>query len=94
MILDCSGGAATDWLNFGLARRGLLCDEVSSRDVPINYNCGAGEFNSTDSWSYRELIELEQNHALLEEIVNNVLSKNQDKVTQYKSGKEKLFGYV
>ena len=29
----------------------------------------------------------------LEEIVNNVLSKNQDKVTQYKSGKEKLFGY-
>ncbi len=72
LILDCSGGAATDWLNFGLARRGLLCDEVSSRDVPINYNCGAGEFNSTDSWSYRELIELEQNHALLEEIGNKL----------------------
>ena len=29
----------------------------------------------------------------LEKIVTNVLSKNQDKVTQYKSGKEKLFGY-
>ncbi len=29
----------------------------------------------------------------LEKIIINVLSKNQDKVTQYKSGKEKLFGY-
>ena len=29
----------------------------------------------------------------LEKIITNVLSKNQDKVTQYKSGKEKLFGY-
>jgi len=29
----------------------------------------------------------------LEKIIIDVLSKNQDKVTQYKSGKEKLFGY-
>jgi len=29
----------------------------------------------------------------LEKIILDVLSKNQDKVTQYKSGKEKLFGY-
>ena len=29
----------------------------------------------------------------LEKIITNVLSKNQDKVTQYKSGKEKLFSY-
>ena len=29
----------------------------------------------------------------LEKIISEVLSKNQDKVTQYKSGKEKLFGY-
>ena len=29
----------------------------------------------------------------LEKLITNVLSKNQDKVTQYKSGKEKLFGY-
>ena len=29
----------------------------------------------------------------LEKIILEVLSKNQDKVTQYKSGKEKLFGY-
>ena len=29
----------------------------------------------------------------LEKIIVNILSKNQDKVSQYKSGKEKLFGY-
>ena len=29
----------------------------------------------------------------LEKIVSEILSKNQDKVTQYKSGKVKLFGY-
>ena len=29
----------------------------------------------------------------LEKIIAEVLSKNQDKVAQYKSGKEKLFGY-
>ena len=29
----------------------------------------------------------------LEKIISAVLSKNQDKVTQYKSGKVKLFGY-
>jgi len=29
----------------------------------------------------------------LEKIIFEVLSKNQDKVTQYKSGKVKLFGY-
>ena len=29
----------------------------------------------------------------LEKIIVTVISKNQDKVTQYKSGKEKLFGY-
>ena len=29
----------------------------------------------------------------LEKIISQVLSKNKDKVIQYKSGKEKLFGY-
>jgi len=29
----------------------------------------------------------------LEKIISKVLSKNQDKVTHYKSGKVKLFGY-
>ena len=30
---------------------------------------------------------------VLEKIISQVLSKNKDKVIQYKSGKEKLFGY-
>ena len=29
----------------------------------------------------------------LEKIISEVLSKNQDKLTQYRSGKVKLFGY-
>ena len=29
----------------------------------------------------------------LEKIINKVLEKNADKVTQYKSGKEKLYGF-
>ena len=29
----------------------------------------------------------------LEKIIDTVITKNQDKVAQYKSGKEKLFGY-
>ena len=29
----------------------------------------------------------------LEKIIDALISKNQDKVAQYKSGKEKLFGY-
>ena len=28
-----------------------------------------------------------------EKIINQILSKNKDKVDQYKSGKEKLFGF-
>jgi len=72
LILDCSGGAATDWLSFGLTRRGLLCEEVSSRDYPINKNCGAGDFSSTDYWSNIELMESEQEHLLLEEIGNRL----------------------
>ena len=76
LILDCSGGAATDWLSFGLTRRGLLCEEVSSRDDPINKNCGAGEFNSTDSWTNIELMENEHQHLLLEEIGNRLRSND------------------
>ncbi len=84
LILDCSGGAATDWLSFGLTRRGLMCEEVSSRDKPINDNCGAGEFNSTDSWSNHELMEREQSHALLEEIGNRL--RENDGMTPWSDG--------
>ena len=41
----------------------------------------------------KEGLTQESNPKELEKIIVAVLSKNQDKVTQYKSGKEKLFGY-
>nr|AIF00920.1 phosphoglucosamine mutase (glmM) [uncultured marine group II/III euryarchaeote KM3_13_G01] len=71
LLLDSSGGIATDWLSFGLTRRGLLCDEVSSRDNPINKDCGAGEFNPTDSWSNQELAG-KQSHALLQALGDQI----------------------
>ena len=41
----------------------------------------------------KEGLTQQSNPKELEKIIDGVLSKNQDKVTQYKSGKEKLFGY-
>jgi len=41
----------------------------------------------------QEGLTQQSNPKELEKIIDAVLSKNQDKVTQYKSGKEKLFGY-
>jgi len=35
----------------------------------------------------------ESNPKELEKIINEILLKNKDKVEQYKSGKEKLFGF-
>lgn len=68
LILDCSGGASTDWFGFGLVRRGLECEEISSVEQPINHNCGAGEFSSTGNWSIAELLETEHSHLMLIEI--------------------------
>ena len=41
----------------------------------------------------KEGLTQQSNPKELEKIIFQVLSKNKDKVTQYKSGKEKLFGY-
>lgn len=84
LILDCSGGASTDWFSFGLARRGLDCEEVSSLEQPINHNCGAGEFNSTDSWSIAELLETEHQHLLLIEIAERL--KENDGMAPWSNG--------
>ena len=65
LILDCSGGAATEWFADGLSRRGLDTIEVSSRMDPINHNCGAGEFSPTAKWSTRELLMDAPTHRLL-----------------------------
>lgn len=65
LLLDCSGGAATEWLAEGLSRRGLETIEVSSRLDPINENCGAGELSPTDAWSVESLLMEPQSHRLL-----------------------------
>ena len=65
LILDCSGGAATEWFAEGLSRRGLDGIEVSSRLDPINQNCGAGDFSPTAKWSIRELLMEAPSHRLL-----------------------------
>jgi phosphoglucosamine mutase len=65
LLLDCSGGAATEWLADGLSRRGLETTEVSSRLDPINENCGAGGLSPTDVWSISELLMNPQTHRLL-----------------------------
>ena len=46
----------------------------------------------------KEIENYISNHSLeltkvQKEIISSVISKNQDQVAQYKSGKEKLFGY-
>ncbi|MCS5534478.1 MAG: hypothetical protein NZ802_01350, partial [Candidatus Poseidoniales archaeon] len=65
LILDCSGGAATEWFADGLSRRGLDTIEVSSRLDPINHNCGAGDFSPTARWTIRELLMEAPTHRLL-----------------------------
>jgi len=84
LILDCSGGASADWFSFGLARRGLDCEEVSTREQPINHNCGAGEFSSTDSWTNRELLESEHQHLLLIKIAERL--KENDGMAPWSEG--------
>lgn len=65
LLVDASGGAATDWLADGLSRRGLESIEVSSRLDPINENCGAGGLSPTAAWTLSELLMETQSHRLL-----------------------------
>lgn len=72
LLLDCSGGAATEWFADGLSRRGLDATEVSSRLDPINHNCGAGDFSPTAKWSIGELLMDVPTHRLLWSIVKRL----------------------
>ena len=65
LLLDSSGGAATEWLAEWLSGRGLDTIEVSSRLDPINQDCGAGDFSPTAKWSIEELLMDESHHRLL-----------------------------
>ena len=65
LLLDCSGGAATEWFAEGLSERGLDTIEVSSRLDPINQDCGAGDFSPTAQWTIDELLMDGSPHRLL-----------------------------
>ncbi len=72
LLIDSSGGAATEWLAAGLSRRGLASKEVSTIDIPINECCGAGELSPTASWSNSELMEGNHQHALLDALAGRL----------------------
>ena len=76
LILDCSGGAATEWLADGLSRRGLDTIEVSNRMDPINHKCGAGEFSPTAQWTISELLMDAPEHRLLWTIAQHLESND------------------
>jgi len=72
ILLDSSGGAATDWLATGISRRGLPTVEVSDREQEINCECGAGGLSPTDSWSHEKLIEGTHHHALIRAVAERL----------------------
>ena len=55
LLLDSSGGAATEWFATGLTRRGIPFREVSDLDSPLNEDCGAGNLSPTDSWTWSQM---------------------------------------
>ena len=72
LLLDSSGGAATDWLAAGISQRGLLTVEVSDREQEINWECGAGGLSPTDSWSHEQLVEDIHHHALIRAVADRL----------------------
>jgi phosphoglucosamine mutase len=84
LLLDCSGGAGTEWFADGLSRRGLNTIEVSSRLDPINHNCGAGDFSPTAKWSVGELLMDIPSHRLLWSIVQRL--EENDGMTPWDAG--------
>ncbi len=84
LLLDSSGGAATEWLAESLSRRGLNTIEVSSRLDPINQDCGAGEFSPTAKWSIENLLMDESHHRLLWTITQRL--EGNEGIPPWKSG--------
>ena len=69
LLLDSSGGAATNWLAAGLERRGIPVKEISTLEKELNDQCGAGELSPTDSWTWAEMID--SKHLLLKSLAEN-----------------------
>ena len=84
LLLDCSGGAGTDWFAEELIRRNIPSIEVSSRLDPINHECGAGEFSPTAKWLASELLIETPSHRLLWAIAKRL--EDNDGVPSWKPG--------
>ena len=54
LVVDCSKGAATDWVEDLLSEINIEVNEVSKAALEMNHNCGAGELKPTDSWTWQE----------------------------------------
>jgi phosphomannomutase len=76
LLLDSSGGAASDWFAAGLAKRGIDAREVADRERDINDSCGAGDFSPTSVWTYDDLLRRvgnnDDSHALLDALAELV----------------------
>ena len=57
ILIDSSKGAASEWLSDFLGKAGIEAEEVSVSANSLNENCGAGEFNPTDYWTWEEAAE-------------------------------------
>ena len=54
LLIDSSKGAAGNWLAGFLCELGIDAEEICGDAIALNENCGAGEFNPTDSWTWEE----------------------------------------
>ena len=57
ILIDCSKGAAYQWLSTFLGKIGIRAKEVSKNAKALNHNCGAGELKPTDRWTWEEAEE-------------------------------------
>jgi phosphoglucosamine mutase len=62
-VVDSSKGAAHVWLAKWLTERGINSIEVSGDARALNFECGAGDFSPTQTWTFDEAST--SNHMLL-----------------------------
>ena len=65
-LLDSSRGAAHSWLAAWLPQRGISTVEVSEQAEALNFNCGAGDFSPTQTWTFLQAAD--SPHLLLQHL--------------------------
>ena len=65
ILIDSSGGWLSTWLADLISSMGVACKEVSERELPINFHCGAGDLS--EGWiSWEECAA--SSHSLLRSV--------------------------